>query len=128
MTPIGIIIVSYNTCALLRDCLASLRGCVLPLHTVVVDNGSRDGSVAMVRADFSDVLLIESGSNLGFAAANNLGIATLFNDTQNSTLKTQTSKLDHVLLLNPDTVVHAGAIETLVAFLVAHPREQPYRD
>lgn len=122
MTSIGIIIVSYNTCALLRNCLASLRGCALPLHTVVVDNGSRDGSVAMVRADFSDVLLIEPGTNLGFAAANNLGIATLFNDTQNSTLNTQNSKLDHVLLLNPDTVVHAGAIETLAAFLAAHPR------
>lgn len=113
MTSIGVIIVSYNTCALLRDCLASLRGCALPLHAVVVDNGSRDGSVAMVRADFPDVLLIEPGSNLGFAAANNLGIATL---------KTQHPMLDHVLLLNPDTIVHAGAIETLVAFLAAHPR------
>ena len=112
--PIGVIIVSYNTCALLRGCLASLRGCTLPLRTVVVDNGSRDGSVAMVRADFPEVSLIEPGANLGFAAGNNCGLEVLFGSTADTP--------PYVLLLNPDTVVHEGAIEALAAFLAAHPR------
>ncbi|GIV89751.1 MAG: hypothetical protein KatS3mg055_2269 [Chloroflexus sp.] len=45
LSPIGVVVVSYNTAPLLRRCLASLQGCELPLRIVVVDNGSRDESV-----------------------------------------------------------------------------------
>ena len=114
MEPIGVIIVSFNTCALLRESLLSLRRCTLPLHTIVIDNGSMDGSVAMLRSEFAEVQVIEPGKNLGFAAANNLGMHRLFQQ--------QTAQPAYVLLLNPDTVVHAGAIEILFAFLTAHPR------
>jgi N-acetylglucosaminyl-diphospho-decaprenol L-rhamnosyltransferase len=111
---VGVVIVSYNTVALLRACLASLRGCRLPLRVVVVDNGSPDGSAAMVRTEFPEVELREPGTNLGFAGGNNDGLAQL---------ATGTGGLPpYVLLLNPDTVVHAGAIETLVNFLEQHPR------
>ncbi|MFL5807244.1 MAG: glycosyltransferase family 2 protein [Roseiflexaceae bacterium] len=139
MPTIGAIIVSYNTRELLRACLASLPGCALPLRVVVVDCASSDGSAAMVRAAFPAVCLLEPGRNLGFAAANNLALrqvlsfefsvmssaspnSKLDTDLPNSKLKTQNSKLDYILLLNPDTVVHSGAIETLAAFLEAHPR------
>jgi N-acetylglucosaminyl-diphospho-decaprenol L-rhamnosyltransferase len=130
MPTIGAIIVSYNTCELLRACLASLRGCTLPLHVVVVDCASSDGSAAMVRAAFPDVCLLEPGRNLGFAGGNNLGLrrvlsaefSVMSSAAPNSKLKTQNSKLDYILLLNPDTVVHSGAIEALAAFLEAHPR------
>lgn len=109
-TPtVAVAIVSYNTRALLRDCLASLRGCTLPLRVVVVDNGSRDGSPALVRAEFPEVQLIEPGHNAGFARGTNLGLAAL-------------GPAPFALILNPDTVVHPGAIEALVAFLQAHPR------
>lgn len=111
-TPtIGVIIVSYNTCALLRACLESLRLCTLPLRVVVIDNGSPDGSAAMVRACFPEVTLAEPEQNLGFTAGTNLGIRML-----------DESPTDYVLLLNPDTVVHTGAIEALVSFLETHPR------
>ncbi|MFN8566722.1 MAG: hypothetical protein U0Z44_04210 [Kouleothrix sp.] len=49
MTTVGVVIVSFNTCALLRSCLESLRGCALPLRIMVVDNASHDG-MAMARA------------------------------------------------------------------------------
>lgn len=116
MKSVGVAIVSYNTCALLRDCLASLRACTQPLQTVVLDNGSRDGSPAMVRAEFPEVILLEPERNLGFAAGNNYALNHLFG-APNVACDTPAA-----LLLNPDTVVGAGAIEALVAFLVAHPR------
>jgi N-acetylglucosaminyl-diphospho-decaprenol L-rhamnosyltransferase len=78
MSPtIGVVIVSYNTCELLRACLESLRACTLPLRVVVVENASRDGSTAMVHASFPEVELIELEHNLGFAAGNNIGLEHL---------------------------------------------------
>ena len=131
MTSIGIVIVSFNTCELLRGCLESLRSCALPLRVVVVENGSRDDSAAMVRACFPEIELIALEQNVGFAAGTNIGLRRVLNfgfsvlssdAPDNSKLRTQNSKLDHVLLLNPDTVVHPGAIAVLAAFLEAHPR------
>lgn len=129
MTSIGIVIVSFNTCELLRGCLESLRGCTLPLRVVVVENGSRDGSAAMVRAYFPEIELIALEQNVGFAAGTNVGLRQLEirdwrleigDDFPISNL--QSLSPDYVLLLNPDTVVHQGVIEALAAFLHAHPR------
>lgn len=117
--PVAVIIVSYNTVALLRDCLASLRACSLPLRVLVVDNGSRDGSPAMVRAEFPAAELIEPGYNAGFAGGTALGLAALRGERGGGP---GGLPHEHVLVLNPDTVVHPGAIEALAAFLEAHPR------
>jgi GT2 family glycosyltransferase len=124
MTSIGVVIVSFNTRELLRDCLASLRSCALPLRVAVVENASCDGSAALVRQCFPDVELIDLAENVGFAAGTNIGIRRVMSSRYptNPALKTQNSKLDYVLLLNPDTIVHPGAIEALAAFLDAHPR------
>jgi GT2 family glycosyltransferase len=75
---------------------------------IVVDNSSTDGTVAHLRDAWPQVDVIEAGSNRGFAAANNLGI--------------RASQAPLVLLLNPDTLVPAGAIDTLIAALEADPR------
>lgn len=107
---VAAIIVSYNTVGLLRDCLVSLAGCRLPLRVVVVDNGSHDGSPAMVRAEFPAATLVEAGFNAGFAGGTNIGLAALG------------APPDYVLVLNPDTLVHEGAVEAMVAFMEAHPR------
>jgi len=117
MTSIGVVIVSFNTRELLRDCLVSLRGCGLPLRVVVIENASCDGSAALVRQCFPDVELIELAENVGFAAGTNIGIRRVLSFENNPN-----SKLDYVLLLNPDTIIHPGAIEALAAFLDAHPR------
>ncbi|HWQ12267.1 MAG TPA: glycosyltransferase family 2 protein [Roseiflexaceae bacterium] len=115
LSSVGVAIVSFNTRALLRACLTSLRACTLPLRVVVVDNASRDGSAAMVRACFPEVELVEPGRNLGFAAGTNAALRALGGGDS-------AQPLDYLLLLNADTVVHPGAIETLAAFLAAHPR------
>ena len=127
MPTIGVIIVSYNTRELLRACLASLRDCTLPLRVVVVDSASSDDSAAMVHAEFPEVCLVEPGRNVGFAAGNNLGLGVwgLGSGVGGQRIPTPNPQLptpDFVLLLNPDTVVHPGAIETLAAFLETHPR------
>lgn len=108
---VAVVIVSYNTADLLRSCLTSLVGCALPLHVVVVDNASSDGSAAMVRAEFPTIAVIALSSNLGFARGTNMGLAArgLAGET-------------YTLVLNPDTEVQPGAIEAMVAFLDAHPR------
>jgi N-acetylglucosaminyl-diphospho-decaprenol L-rhamnosyltransferase len=117
MPNISVVIVSFNTRELLRGCLASLRACALPLRVVVVDNASRDGSAAMVRERFPDVALVALDENIGFAAGTNAGLRRVL-----SSERLINSKLEYALLLNPDTVVHPGAIEALAAFLDAHPR------
>lgn len=78
----------------------------LRVETIVVDNGSIDASVEMVREDFPDVHLIANEDNRGFPAANNQGIAV--------------AEGRYVLLLNPDTEVVGNALETLVTFADAH--------
>jgi GT2 family glycosyltransferase len=100
-----IVIVSYNARDDLDRCLASLAA--HPPSTtheiVVVDNASTDGSADLVRAQWPAVRLIEAGANLGFARANNLAIR-------------QTAS-ELLLLLNGDTIVRPGAIDTLVTAL-----------
>ncbi|HEU5101966.1 MAG TPA: glycosyltransferase family 2 protein [Roseiflexaceae bacterium] len=124
MTSIGVVIVSFNTCELLRGCLESLRACALPLRVVVVENGSRDDSAAMTRACFPEAELIELDHNVGFAAGTNIGIQGLGVRCREAQPmpNTQHPTPDYILLLNPDTIVHPGAIEALAAFLDAHPR------
>lgn len=107
---IGIIVVSYNTAALLRRCLASLAGIVMPHEIVVVDNASRDESAALVADEFPAVRLIALTANLGYAGGTNRALAALAPDCA------------AVLVLNPDTEAAAGAIDTLAAFLERHPR------
>ena len=104
---VAIVIVSYNTRDDLARCLASLAAQPdAPRSAItVVDNGSADGTQAMLRRDWPSVRLIEANANLGFARANNLGI------------RATASEL--VLLLNPDTVVPAGALARLEAALRA---------
>jgi GT2 family glycosyltransferase len=101
---VSIIIVNWNTCELLRDCLRSLCTQRRADHCelIVVDNGSSDGSVEMVREEFGQVNLMASADNLGFAAANNLGMSMA------------TGR--YVLLLNSDTIVLDNAVEKTVAF------------
>lgn len=106
---VSVLLVSWNTLEETRRCLASLPGAVtdgLRYQTIVVDNGSRDGSAQML-AEQPDVLLIPNDRNRGFAAAVNQAYAHA------------AGRL--VLLLNSDVVFEPGALSTLVRFL----RERP---
>lgn len=106
---LSIIIVSWNVGEDLLRCLESIkenRPCER-FETIVIDNGSTDGTVEAVRKSFSEVVIIANDENRGFAAANNQGIVQ--------------SKGEYVLLLNPDTIVHSGALDTLIGFMDSHP-------
>jgi hypothetical protein len=107
MPRLSFIIVSYNSQADLERCLGSLTESPphLDHEIVIVDNASPDGTAEYVRRRWPAVRLIEAGGNLGFARANNLGIRQTTGDL--------------VLLLNPDTIVPAGAVDRLVAALEA---------
>jgi GT2 family glycosyltransferase len=73
---ISIIIVSYNTKDLLRNCLESIFHYTLDVsfEIIVIDNASSDGSPKMIRDIYPQINLIESQKNLGFGRANNLGV------------------------------------------------------
>ncbi|MFK4578001.1 glycosyltransferase family 2 protein [Bradyrhizobium ottawaense] len=106
---VAVLIVSYNTEHLLGECLQTLydqRGS-LKQQVIVVDNGSVDRSVDLIRSRFPEVELIEAKENLGFARGVNLA-ATRAN-------------AEFLLLLNPDTVVLDRAIERLVQFARLRP-------
>lgn len=107
---LSIIIVNWNTCDLLRGCIASVyretQG--VEFEVIVIDNASDDDSVSMVKTEFPQVIIIENSENRGFAAANNQGMAI--------------AKGRYVLLLNSDTVVLDGAIDKVVAFADTHPK------
>jgi len=105
MTRLSIIIVTYNSAREIDDALRALRqpGPQVDHEIVVVDNASGDGTPAHVRAAWPDVRVIDAGANLGFAAANNIGI--------------RQSSSEIVLLLNPDTRAAGEAVDRLVACL-----------
>lgn len=107
---VSIIIVNWNTRDILRDCLQSIyrHADRETFEIIVADNASTDGSADTVAADFPNVRLIRNNRNLGFAAANNQGIAI--------------ARGRYVLLLNSDTVVLEGTITRSLAFADAHPQ------
>ena len=108
MTPrLVVIIVTYNSRSEIDGCLESLvrHRPAINHEIVVVDNASQDGTAGHIGLTWPAVRLIEAGANLGFAAANNVGI--------------RQTRSELVLLLNPDTSVTAGAIDRLVAALDA---------
>ena len=113
VSDIAVVIVNYNTRDRLRDCLHSLdanRG--VSFIAYVVDNGSPDGSAAMVRTEFPLVHLIECQTNRGFSFANNLALRLIL------ALQPMPRM---TLLLNPDTVLPPDALAMMTAFFDAHP-------
>ena len=121
---VAVVIVSFNTRELTLRAVASvLRSRGVEPAVWVVDNASRDASADMVRAEFPAVHVIAAPRNGGYAYANNLALREVLSseENDNSKLKTQNSKLDYVLLLNPDTIVPPGALDALMEFMETHP-------
>lgn len=106
---VSIIIVNWNTRKHLQNCLESIYSQTegVEFEVIVVDNASTDGSTKIIKKEFPAVNLIESQENMGFAIANNQGIAI--------------AKGRYVLLLNSDTIVLDDAIDKVVAFADSHP-------
>jgi hypothetical protein len=110
MTAISAIIVNWNTRALLKKCLdaiiVSSQG--LDVDVWVVDNGSQDGSPAMVKADYPQVHLIENQANVGFARANNQAA--------------RECQGEYLLLLNSDAFVYPNTLRCMLKVMADFPQ------
>jgi len=109
VTDLSIVIVSWNAKKYLEECLTSLHGLDEgpSLEILVVDNASSDGSPEMVRNQFPDVKLIETGANLGFSRANNLAI------------ELATGK--YVCLINSDVNVPSDCLAKMYRYMEKEP-------
>jgi len=109
-TNLSVIIVSFNTKDLLRDCIKSVYEDIrnLSYEIIVVDNASKDGSPDMIEEEFKGVKLKKNTQNMGFAKGNNQGM--------------KMASGEYLFLLNSDTILKDGAVETLVKFMDQHPR------
>ena len=107
---LSIIIVSYNSVKYIDDCINSIIKYHEPKKNkseiIVVDNASTDGSVDLVKNKYTDVKLILNKSNLGFSAANNIGI--------------KLSQSEYVLLCNSDCEIFKDSINNLISFMDKH--------
>lgn len=107
---LSIIIVNWNSAALVRQCLASLQACC-PLddtEVLVIDSGSFDGCGGMLAREFPAVRFLQCPDNIGFARANNAAVPH--------------TRGRHLLFLNPDTVLHEDSPGRLSRRLAALPR------
>jgi GT2 family glycosyltransferase len=105
---ISFIIVNYNTKKLTLDCIQSIYQSKIScqFEIILVDNHSSDGTLDDVSIKYPSVKLISNKENFGFSKANNQGI--------------KLSKGRYILLLNSDTIVKNGAIDTMVGFMDGH--------
>ncbi|KZX20174.1 glycosyltransferase family 2 protein [Rathayibacter tanaceti] len=104
---VSIVIVTYNSVGVIRSCLDALDGRDESIEIVVVDNLSRDETVAVLRAEYPAVQVVENTENAGFSRAVNLGAAH--------------ASGRHLLLLNPDAQISAAVVASLASLLDADP-------
>ncbi len=99
MMNLSVFIVTYNSSPLLRSCLDSLRAQTLAgdFEVIVVDNASRDDSIAIIRTEYPEVNLITSETNLGFGNANNMALTL--------------AQGRYLVLLNPDAQLPPDTLE-----------------
>lgn len=113
MHDLSIVIVGYKTRGLIKNCLNSilknLANTKLDYRIAVVDNDSQDGTVEMIRQDFTQVKLIEMGGNFGYSKAVNRGIRLV--------------KAKYYFVLNPDTLfLEKNIVERIYNFMEKHPK------
>ena len=106
---LSIVILCWNDLKVIGDCLRSIYNETkdIEFEVIVSDNGSNDGSVEFIKREYPRVRMVENGENLGFAKGNNAGI--------------RLSTGEYVLILNPDTIIHDGALQRWTVFADRHP-------
>ena len=106
---VSIVVVSFETREMTLECLASIaRETRAPHEVIVIDNASSDGSPEAIAREHPEVRLLAETENHGFARANNIAASH--------------ARGEHLLLLNPDTVILEGAIDRLLDFARETPR------
>ncbi len=108
---VAIVIVNYNGFADTRECLCSLCNVKYSnLSIILVDNASTDGSLEMLRDEFTKVHFVRSEINLGFTGGNNLGLEKAYEYSP-----------DYILLLNNDTIVSENLLDELTCYMDDNP-------
>lgn len=105
----SIIIVTYNCKDYMKACLDSMLSQDYPHEIIIVDNASEDGTVEYVKENYPDILVVETGSDLGYGRGNNIGV------------KSANGK--YVVIINPDVIVSPGWLRELVTPLIGHPKK-----
>lgn len=102
---LSFLILNYKTRGLLRQCLKYIRAAniKIPYELIVIDNDSADGSVEMVRQQFPEVKLLPQETNLGYAAANNIGLEAVTGD--------------YIMLLNADVLTLDNSVEEMISYM-----------
>jgi GT2 family glycosyltransferase len=108
---IATVVVNWNLKEITARCLESLERSTLPCKTIIVDNGSQDGSAIYLREHFPGTEVIALPTNLGFGSACNIAIQHALHDPG----------CEYVFLLNNDATVHEAALENLVQAAEAQP-------
>ena len=116
MHDLGIVIVNWETCDLLRRCLETVFSSEgdIRFRTVVVDNASNDDSVAMVKSLFPQVELIANRENIGYPSGNNVGLRHLGYRGRG---EVDPAAPRYALLLNPDTELPPDALCQMTQFM-----------
>jgi len=106
---LSIVIVNYNVRDLLLDAVASLYTALdgIEGEIIVVDNASSDGAIEALNAQYPKVVTVGLSENLGFGAANNIGI--------------EMARGEYILLINPDTIVQENTLREMLSFMASHP-------
>jgi N-acetylglucosaminyl-diphospho-decaprenol L-rhamnosyltransferase len=104
---LSVIIVSWNVREYLAKCLDSLGTIGNEPEVIVVDSGSTDGTVDMLRSRYPGVRLLPQAENIGFTRGNNIGLAA--------------AQGRYLMLLNPDTEIIDDTLRQMVVYLDAHP-------
>lgn len=104
------IIVTFNGIQWCDRCFGSLRNSKIPIDTVIIDNGSNDGTVDFIKENYPEIHIVENHENLGFGKANNLGMRYALDHGA-----------DYVFLLNQDAWIEPDTVENLVRIHQEHP-------
>lgn len=109
MIDVSIILVNYNTKDLLINCIDSIfeKTIDISYEIIIVDNDSHDGTENAIKRNFPDINFIQSGANIGFGRANNLGI--------------EEAKGEFIFLLNSDTILINNAVKILYDYINKNP-------
>ena len=113
MPKIYLIIVTFNAMKWAEKCFSSLRKSSVPVQTIVVDNGSNDGTQDFIKNNFPEVEFIQSPENLGFGKGNNLGIEMAYK-----------KGADFFYLMNQDAWIFDDSIQNLLNVFENHPKKE----
>ena len=110
VATVSVVVVNYNAGALLSETVRSVLASTVPVEVFVVDNGSSDDSIKVLRDHIGPdprLSIIETGRNLGFAKAANIGL--------------RRASADYCLLLNPDCLVQPDTLEKVINSILLDP-------